>query len=60
MSRRPSLIALKMEAASTCAASENFYQTTRHNNPEDSDLHTGRRENLKRHVFVFTENGVLV
>jgi hypothetical protein len=29
-------IALMMEAASTCETSINFYQTTRHNNPEDS------------------------
>jgi hypothetical protein len=27
----------------------NFYQTTRRNNPEDSHLHTRRRENLKSH-----------
>jgi hypothetical protein len=34
------------------AASEtsvNVYQTTRRNNPEDSKLHTCRRENLKSH-----------
>jgi hypothetical protein len=29
--------------------SVNFYQTTRHNNPEDSHLHTHRRENLESH-----------
>jgi hypothetical protein len=28
-------------------ASANFYQTTRCYNPEDSHLHTNRRENLK-------------
>jgi hypothetical protein len=27
----------------------NFYQTTRRNNPEDSRLHTRRRENTKSH-----------
>jgi hypothetical protein len=38
---------LMMEAASTSETSVNFYQTTRRYNPEDSDLHTRRRENLK-------------
>jgi hypothetical protein len=33
------VIALMMEAASTCETSVNFYQTTRRNNPEDSNLH---------------------
>jgi hypothetical protein len=41
------LIALMMEAASTSETSVNFYQTARRNNPEDSHLHTRRRENLK-------------
>jgi hypothetical protein len=40
------LMAMKMEAASTSETSVIFYQTTRHNNPEDSHLHTCRRENL--------------
>jgi hypothetical protein len=40
------LAALKMEAVSTSEMSVNFYQTTRHN-PEDSHLHTHRRENLE-------------
>jgi hypothetical protein len=44
-------IALMMEAASTSETSVNFYQTTRRNNPEDSHLHTHRRENLKSHMF---------
>jgi hypothetical protein len=39
-------IALMMEAASTSVTSVNFYQTIRRNNPEDSHLHTHRRENL--------------
>jgi hypothetical protein len=30
--------------------SVNFYQTARRNNPEDSHLHTHRRENLKSHM----------
>jgi hypothetical protein len=41
------LIALMMEAASISETSVNIYQTTRRNNPEDSHLHTRRRENLK-------------
>jgi hypothetical protein len=36
-----------MEAARTSETLVNFYQTTRHYNPEDSHLHTHRRENLK-------------
>jgi hypothetical protein len=40
---------LIMEAASTSETSVNFYQTTRRNNPEDSQLRTRRRENLKSH-----------
>jgi hypothetical protein len=31
-------IALMIEAASTSETSVNFYQTTRHNNPEDRHL----------------------
>jgi hypothetical protein len=34
----------------TSETSANFYQTTRCNNPEDSHLHTRRREKLKSHV----------
>jgi hypothetical protein len=40
-------IALMMEAAGTSETLVNFYQTTRRYNPEDSHLHTHRRENLK-------------
>jgi hypothetical protein len=36
-----------IKAASTSETSVNFYQTTRRNNPEDSHIHTRRRENLK-------------
>jgi hypothetical protein len=32
--------------------SVNFYQTTRRNNPEDSHLHTRRRENIKSYLRV--------
>jgi hypothetical protein len=35
------------EVASTSETSVNLYQTTRRNNPEESHLHTRRRENLK-------------
>jgi hypothetical protein len=41
------MIALMMEAGSTSETRVNFYRTTRRNNPEDSHLHTRRRENLK-------------
>jgi hypothetical protein len=41
------LIALMMEAVRTSETSVNFNQTTRCNNPDDSHLHTRRRENLK-------------
>jgi hypothetical protein len=40
-----------MEAASTSETSISFYQTTRRNIPEDSHLHTCRRENLKSHGY---------
>jgi hypothetical protein len=40
-----------MDAASTSEASVNFYQTIRRIIPEDSHLHTHRRENLKSHLF---------
>jgi hypothetical protein len=36
-----------MEAESASEMSVNFYQTTRHNTPEGSHVHTPRRENLK-------------
>jgi hypothetical protein len=38
-----------MEAASTSETSLNYYQTTLRNNPEDSHIHTRRRENPKSH-----------
>jgi hypothetical protein len=44
------LITLMMEAASTYEMSVNFYQTTRHNNAEDSHLHTRHHENLKSNL----------
>jgi hypothetical protein len=45
-------IVLMMEAAATSETSVNFYQTTSCYNPEDSHLHTRRRENLKFQEFV--------
>jgi hypothetical protein len=39
-----------MEAARTSETLVNFYQTTRCYNPEDSNLHTHRRENLKSYL----------
>jgi hypothetical protein len=49
-----------MEATRTSETLVNFYQTTRRYNPEDSHLHTHRRENLKSYyrLRVF-ENRVL-
>jgi hypothetical protein len=44
------LIALMMEAARTSETLVNFYQTARCYNPEDSTLHTHRRENLKSYL----------
>jgi hypothetical protein len=43
-------IALMMETAGTCETSVKFYQSTQHNNPEDSHLHTHRREKLRSHI----------
>jgi hypothetical protein len=43
-------IALVKEVASTSETSGNAYQTTRSNNPEESHLHTRRRENLRSHL----------
>jgi hypothetical protein len=41
-----------MEAARTSETLVNFYQTTGRYNPEDSHLHTHRRENLKSYYAV--------
>jgi hypothetical protein len=46
-----SVIALMMETASTSETWVNVYQTTWHNNPEDSHLYTRRRENLKSNTI---------
>jgi hypothetical protein len=42
-----------MEAVSTSETLVNFYQTTRCYNPEDSNLHTHRRENLKSYLGLY-------
>jgi hypothetical protein len=47
-----SLIALMMEAARTSETLVKLYQTTRRYNPEDSHLHTHRRENLKSYLIM--------
>jgi hypothetical protein len=44
------IIAVIIEAARNSEKSVNFYQTTRHNIPEDSNYHSRRRENLKSHL----------
>jgi hypothetical protein len=41
---------LMMEAARTSETLVNFYQTTRRYNPEDSHLHSRRRQNLKSYL----------
>jgi hypothetical protein len=40
-----------IEPASTSETSVNFHHTRRRNKPEDSQLHTLRRENLKSYQF---------
>jgi hypothetical protein len=44
-------IALMMETAKTSETLVNLYQSTRRYNPEDSHLHTHRRENLKSYLL---------
>jgi hypothetical protein len=46
-----------METVSTSETSLSFYQTTRHNIPEDSHLHTHRREmNFEVLIYVFSSS----
>jgi hypothetical protein len=47
--RTSSIIALMMEAVRTSETSVSFNVSTRRYIPEDSKLHTRRRENLKSH-----------
>jgi hypothetical protein len=49
---------LMMEAASISESLVNFYQTTLFNNPEDSNLYTRRRENLKSHYKILIFNNL--
>jgi hypothetical protein len=44
------VVVMMVEAVSTSETSVNFYQTKWRNNPEDSHLHTRRRENPKSHI----------
>jgi hypothetical protein len=54
-----SIIAFMVAAVSTSEMSVNIYQTTRPNIPEDSHLHSRRRENLKSHSILCSSNAVL-
>jgi hypothetical protein len=49
--RTASIIALMKEAVRTSETSDSFNVTKRRCIPEDSKLHTHRRENLKSHVI---------
>jgi hypothetical protein len=48
-----------MDVISTSETLVNFYQTTRRNIPEDSYLHTLRRQNLKSHTN-FLKIGMMI
>jgi hypothetical protein len=52
------IIKAMMEAANTSETSVNFYQTTRRSNPDNSNLHIRRSENLKSHLvtLLFPKN----
>jgi hypothetical protein len=60
------IITLMMEAVSFYETSVNIYETKRCDIPEDSRLHTRRRENLKPHIqvicicFIYSENSYRV
>jgi uncharacterized protein (DUF305 family) len=46
--------ALMMEAVSTSEMSDNSYEATQRNIPEDSHYHTRRCENLKSHQTILS------
>jgi hypothetical protein len=46
------LITLIMDAANISETSVKFYESTRHNNPKDSHLHSHHHENLRSHCQV--------
>jgi hypothetical protein len=46
------IVALMMEAASTSETFADFYQTTRRNNSEDSNLYTCCSDNLTVHLYL--------
>jgi hypothetical protein len=50
------LIALMMEAVQSSETLVNSYQPTQLCNPEDSHLHTHRRETLKSHNYFFIQH----
>jgi hypothetical protein len=50
--RTASIIALIMQAVHTSETSINIYLSTWQYNPEDSELHNRRRENLKSHTVI--------
>jgi hypothetical protein len=47
------IITLMMEAAHTSETSVDIQLRTRQYTPEDSELHTRRRENLKSHIALY-------
>jgi hypothetical protein len=46
----PYILAQVDQSFSGACYSNTFHQSTRHYNPEDSHLHTRRRENLKSYL----------
>jgi hypothetical protein len=47
------LIAPMLEVLSTSETTVNFYQSTRHNNPEDNHLHTRSRNLANQRQYQF-------
>jgi hypothetical protein len=56
--RTASIIRAMMEVARTSETSVHIYLTTRQCIPEDSELHTRRRENLKSHKNNLHQNEI--